>query len=144
MTEFNTIQQELVSLKQSKYELTEQVKKCQAEISKYKLMEKEYQKVQTVINKSKEKGVVQKLTNDVENLQKTIEMINVEHREQSEALRNNVQLMLLKNKEMNEEKDDLSKERTRLEGRIVDMKKQGKATLFYIFVLCFVCAKVER
>lgn len=131
VTEFNTIQQELVSLKQSKYELTEQVKKCQAEITKYKLMEKEYQKVQTVINKSKEKGIVQKLTNDVENLQKTIEMINVEHREQSEALRNNVQLMLLKNKEMNEEKDDLSKERTRLEGRIVDMKKQGKATLFH-------------
>ena len=131
-SEFNQIQQELVALKQGKYELQDQNKKLVLEVNRLKLIETEFKKLQNVVQKSKEKSAMQKAQSDIDKLQRTIEMMNTEHREQNEALRNNIQLMFDRNKQMNEERDQALAEKVRLESRLVELKKQGRFSTHFL------------
>jgi chromosome segregation ATPase len=74
--------------------------------------------------KSKDKQAVQQVISESEQLKRTIEVMNNEHREQNEALRNNVQHMYKQQSELQSEIDSIKGEKDRLEDRIVEMKKR--------------------
>jgi hypothetical protein len=117
--EFNQMQEQLLTVKQQLYEGKQREQKLQTEVARLKKIEQEYQKLNGG-SKDKEKPSTKI---EVEQLKRTIEVMNNEHREQNEALRNNLQHMYKQHSEMQQEMDIIKGEKDRLEGRIVELKK---------------------
>ncbi|PSN47886.1 GRIP1-associated protein 1 [Blattella germanica] len=112
--EFERLQNQLIKLKTSNYELEEQCKKLKIEKQrledKVDVLEGEYQKLQKTINRSKKAKDIELLLNENKNLQKKLEDQEDEFRLQNKTLLEELATLVAANEKLEEELNALKQQ----------------------------------
>jgi len=115
MEEFSTLQNQILQLKQEKYEFLEKENRRKIELEKTSqaLLEKdkEIKRLNALISQMKDKSDVNAIMNENKSLLKTIAQLTEEYNETQTTLKNNIKSLYELNQKLQQELDQLKEEK---------------------------------
>eukprot|EP00761_Pharyngomonas_kirbyi_P007980 gb/GECH01007991.1/.p1 GENE.gb/GECH01007991.1/~~gb/GECH01007991.1/.p1 ORF type:complete len:778 (+),score=240.35 gb/GECH01007991.1/:1-2334(+) len=128
--ELNALQSQIQDLRSSNYDMEQREKRLTNEFEKlstlYNNQEKELQRAHQAVQRSKDRRELLSAMEESERLQNTIEMMNSEHREQSQVLRQNLQMMYERTQGLEKDLEEKKKNEEYLQQKVTQLEESAE------------------